>query len=539
MPKRRSVTEDVIRRLVIAIFLIYLMGSFGFLIALFIFMPLIIRLLKELELQEPAPVPVPPDLPTKNTGELLRKGLVVEAPPEFYAGTESRIKIGFRNTSHRRFSVEIILDDLARYGEVFPARLRFSLREGEFKSEFVRFVPKKAGSFKAQIKVKSGIFLVRVPFELRVVSAPEGGEKATALGTDKRPISSIQALFERYSEVEPVGEGGFARVFRAKRRDGKIIALKIPYHLTEQAGKIFLREVAVWSRLKHKNIVELYDANIVPVPYIEMEFCESSLASLRKPLHWEEAAKLVFEVCEGLKYAHSEGIIHRDLKPSNVLLKDGIPKISDWGLSKALTESRSTTTSFTPLYAAPEQISRSKFGSTDERTDIWQLGVLFYELVTGKLPFDGEDFVEIAGEITMGEPVKPSKLNPDAKPVEPIIMKMLAKRKEERYQSVEELQRDLARLLRGRYREELGKSTDFSRSAYYAGQLFLLHLKLGDAKEAYKYALDLRRYARGDLRRNLESLISQLEVRINEGLPIPKELVEKAEVVVHEVIING
>lgn len=539
--RRRSLTEDFIRRLFISLLLIYLLNSFGVLIALFIFMPLIAEIFRELEEPKPAPGPVPPDLPKAGTREILRKGLVIEYPEELYVNTESRIRVGFRNTSPRRFSVEIILDELAAYGGVSPSRLRFSLREGEFKSELIRFLPKKAGRFKADVKVKSGIFLVRVPVELEVLEpvkrAVVPGEAESGHG-EKYIAPNLQALLERYEDVEAVGEGGFARVYKARRKDGTVVALKIPYHLTEQAGKVFLREVMVWSRLRHRNIVELYDANIVPIPYIEMEYCEGSLGRLEKPLHWERAAKLIFEVCEGLKYAHSKGIIHRDLKPSNILLRNGIPKISDWGLSKVVTESRSTTAaSFTPLYAAPEQIS-SRFGGTDERTDIWQLGVLMYELVTGRPPFEGEDFVEVAGKITMEEPEKPGSLNPDAEPLEPVIMKCLAKRKEERYQSVEELQRNLGELLGGRYREEMRKSADFSRSAYYAGQLFLLHLKLGDAKDAYKYALDLKRYAKGEARRELEGLIGQLEIRMNEGLPVPEELVAKAEIIAHRVSLG-
>jgi len=104
-----------------------------------------------------------------------------------------------------------------------------------------------------------------------------------------------------------------------------------------------------------------------------MELCDQSLANLPKPMDVDKAAWIIFNIAEGLKYAHSKGIIHRDLKPQNILLKDGIPKISDWGLSKVLAESSSATATkaFTPLYAAPEQI---KGEDKDERTDIWQLG---------------------------------------------------------------------------------------------------------------------------------------------------------------------
>ncbi|NJE60193.1 serine/threonine-protein kinase [Thermococcus sp. 21S7] len=542
MPKRkRSLEEDFIRRLFVSFFLIYILKDLGVVLAIFIFLPVIIGWVKRLEAQAASR---PTAQPRPSVRDALRRGLLVEIPPELHPNTESRIRVGFRNVSGRTMRVEIGLENLARYGEVSPSRIRFTVRNGDIEYESIRFIPRKSGRIRTDVKVKSGIFLVRVPIELNVREPPGDGIEVAVSDEPKDErrkeysIPNVKALFSRYRDVEPVGEGGFARVYRARRMDGKVVALKVPYHLTEQAGRAFLREVTVWSGLRHRNIVELYDANIVPVPYIEMEYCEGSLAKLDKPLHWGRVAELAFEICEGLKYAHSRGIIHRDLKPSNILLKAGIPKISDWGLSKVVTESRSTTTSFTPLYAAPEQISRSRFGPTDERTDVWQLGVLMYELVTGKVPFDGEDFVEIAGKITMEDPDPPSRLNPDAKPLDPIITKCLAKRKEERYWSVKELQKDLGELLGGKYRRELRKSVDLSRSTYYAGQLLLLHMKLGNTGEALKYALDLKRYASGEAGKGLEKLIEELEIRLNEGLPIPGELVERAEILVHEIALG-
>ncbi|EEB74775.1 serine/threonine-protein kinase [Thermococcus sp. AM4] len=535
MPQKQNLGEDFLRRLLISIFLVYLLKELGLLISIFIFMPLIREIIRELERSGFSPVE--DVLSAVTLPALLRRGLIFEARG-LRAGNEGKLKVGFRNSSSRRIDVEINLERLKGYGEVFPARLRFSLGPGEMEYSFVRFTPRSGGTLTVDLEVRSGSTRVRVPVVIGVeteksVKVRRKAREVPIEGGEGYVVPDLRALFSRYSEVEPIGEGGFARVFKARKEDGKIVALKIPHHLTEQAGKTFLREVSIWSGLKHRNIVELYDANIVPIPYLEMEYCEGSLARLEKPLHWEKVAEIAFGICEGLKYAHSRGIVHRDLKPSNVLLKKGVPKISDWGLSKVVTESSSTTTSFTPLYAAPEQISK-RFGKTDERTDIWQLGVLMYELVTGRLPFDGEDFVEIAGKITMEDPVPPSELNPDAKPLEPVILRCLRKRKEERYQSVKELQKDLADLLGGRYREKLRKSVDFSRSAYYAGQLLLLHMKLNDTKEALKCALEMRRYARGEARKELERLIEELEIRLQEGLPIPEELIERVEVLVHD-----
>ncbi|QDA31599.1 PEGA domain-containing protein [Thermococcus indicus] len=370
-------------------------------------------------------------------------------------------------------------------------------------------------------------------------------EKTTGKAIEEfapRPTSQTtfpQELSNKYTDVEFIGKGGFARVFKAKRvNDGKVVAIKVPISLDEATGKSFVKELQNWAGLKHQNIVEIYDYNILPVPYIEMEYCEGNLEKEEKPMDVRKAAWLIFNIAEGLKYAHSKSIIHRDLKPSNILLKQGIPKVSDWGLSKVMTSSRSSTMAgFTPLYAAPEQISK-KFGETDERTDIWQLGVVFYELVTGKLPFEARDFVELASKITTEDPLPPSDINPEAKDVEHIIMKMLSKDKELRYRNMLELQRDLAIYLGMSMKEELRKSTtvgDKWKVAFYLGDLLLMSMKVGNKVDSYKYATDLLEYVKGEVRTELEQLVQQLKMRLEEGLDIPPELVDKAELIVHKI----
>lgn len=250
-----------------------------------------------------------------------------------------------------------------------------------------------------------------------------------------------------YDEAEFIGSGGFAQVFKARRKDSRVVAVKIPLKLDEVTGKSFLREITSWQRLNHQNIVSLFDANILPIPYLEQEYMDGgSLEGIKKPLEIAQACEIVFEIAEGLKYAHKQGIVHRDLKPQNVLLtKDNVPKITDWGMSRVVDAFKSSTQhGYTPIYAAPEQVSPKKFGKPDERTDIYQLGVIFYNLLTNDLPFKGDDLAEIASAIVMEQPVSPSKLNPRAKEVEHIVLKCLSKNKEERYQSVGELQEELA-----------------------------------------------------------------------------------------------
>jgi serine/threonine protein kinase len=358
-----------------------------------------------------------------------------------------------------------------------------------------------------------------------------------------RPLTPKQLppdLSDRYTESEFIGKGGFARVFKAKRKDGKNVAVKIPISMDAVTGKSFIAEMQNWTKLSHPNIVRLYDFNIMPLPYFEMELCDSSLAEMKKPIESEEAAWILFNVCEGLKFTHALRIIHRDLKPQNILLKNGVPKISDWGLSRIISESTSTTAkSFTAYYAAPEQIGNKP---KDERTDIWQLGVILYELVTGILPFSGESMVEIGMNIATKDPQRPGEISPDAKVIDAVVMKCLQKDPKKRYQSVIELQKDLAMYLRENYAELLKTSVtanDLRRSAFYCGDLVMVNLLTGDMKSAYKYLLDLIHYSKGDVKVEAQELSEQIKMRMEMGVTeIPDELIEKAEIIVYKVSVG-
>ncbi len=348
-------------------------------------------------------------------------------------------------------------------------------------------------------------------------------------------------LSERYPESEFIGKGGFARVFKAKRKDGQYVAVKIPISLDESTGRSFIAEMQSWTRLSHTNIVKLYDFNIMPVPYFEMELCDTSLDKIPKPIEPAKAAWILFNICDGLKYTHSHKIIHRDLKPHNILLKDGIPKISDWGLAKVIAESTTTSASaFTFPYAAPEQV-RSK--SKDERTDIWQMGVILYEITTGKLPFASDDPIGITMQIASEDPEKPSAINPECKDLEPVILKCLEKDPAKRYQSVFELQKDLAAFLRVDFTQSLTRSMgtkDFVRSAYLCCELLQMSMKIDDITSAKKYADTLVNYTDGENKKSALELVDQLKVRIDHGLEeIPIELIEKADFIAHNVRLGS
>ncbi|AEO13926.1 serine/threonine-protein kinase [Thermococcus sp. AM4] len=378
---------------------------------------------------------------------------------------------------------------------------------------------------------------------------------------------------DKYEPLEFIGEGGFAKVFKAKKKkDGKIVALKIP-RIDERTSKTFIKEVSTWLHLDHPNIVKLYDVDILPIPYLEMEYVEGvkvngktvrDLGGYPKPVDEKIALKLIRGIAEGLRHAHSKGIYHRDLKPLNVLLKaDLTPKITDWGLAKLGTMSSSRSVlGYTPLYASPEHLMPGKYGHTDHRTDIWQLGVTFYELLTGKLPFEGYTYEEVFGKIT-DESYRftpPSKINPALAKYDGIFEKLLAKRKEDRYQSVDEFLRDLERLEEiERKRAELEKEVEelkktLSKSIQALkrsttpeealrnrrlvvetlGRLALAYAELNRKAELLNTLNDLKFYTVQNLA-DLTNAISTVELLIKENLPLSDDLIERLKVLVHNI----
>ncbi|RLF80737.1 hypothetical protein DRN44_06785 [Thermococci archaeon] len=381
------------------------------------------------------------------------------------------------------------------------------------------------------------------------------------------------ALLERYEPLEFLGEGGFAKVFKVKRKsDGKVVALKIP-RIDEKTSKTFIKEVSTWLHLNHPNIVKLYDVDILPIPYLEMEYVEGvnmngktirDLGAYPKPVDEKTALKLIRSIAEGLKYAHGKGIYHRDLKPLNILLKsDLMPKITDWGLAKLGTmSSRRSVLGYTPLYASPEHLMPSKYGHTDHRTDIWQLGVTFYELLTGKLPFEGYTYEEVFGKI-VDEGYRftpPSKINPALAKYDGIFEKLLAKRKENRYQSVDELLKDLEKLEEAekrkkqlekeveKLRETLSKSVQALKRSTTPeealrnrrlvvetlGKLVLAYAELNNKAELLNTLNDLKFYTVQNLA-DLTSAINAVALLIREGLPVSEDFMERLKVLVHNI----
>ncbi|MGD0080168.1 MAG: serine/threonine-protein kinase [Methanoregula sp.] len=286
------------------------------------------------------------------------------------------------------------------------------------------------------------------PGHATVIEAPPAAKPAggTTAGYPEPAVPFPPSLEKRFLNPVFIGEGGLARIFRAENaKTHQTVAVKIPVRFDEVTGTHFTRDIVFWQGLEHKNIIRIYSSNILPVPYIEMEYAPSSLAALPLPLPEERAVGMVLEIAHGLAYAHGRGIVHRDIKPENILLAaDGTPKITDWGLGRAIGNTRqSSIIGYSPAYAAPEQIAPRRYGRPGPATDIYQLGMLLYEMLTGSVAFDNRGMHDLNLAILDDPPVLPSWQGTHEKELGKIIMKCLAKRPEERYSSVADLVRDL------------------------------------------------------------------------------------------------
>jgi len=389
---------------------------------------------------------------------------------------------------------------------------------------------------------------------------------------DKRIDTKTKGLFppellKKYDPLEFIGEGGFAKVFKVKRKkDGKIVALKIP-GIDEKTSKLFLREVSTWLHLDHPNIVKLYDIDILPIPQLEMEYVEGvklngktirSLEDYPKPVDEEVALRFVRGVTHAIKHAHSQNVLHRDIKPLNILLKhDFTPKLTDWGLSKiGVTTSSKSVTGYTPLYAAPEQLLPAKYGHTDHRTDLYQVGAVLYELLTGQPPYEGHSQAELIGEITDPNylPKKPSEFNSELYMFDKFFERVLAKRKENRFQSGDEILQaldDITKIAKKRKElketvAELKKSLKRSRLELRQSKsaederlksleildlyqkLVMVYCELNSHSELLKILENLKYYVKDEeLNKDIHCAIDYLKYYIAERLPISKEFTQK------------
>ncbi|BCS92349.1 serine/threonine-protein kinase [Metallosphaera javensis (ex Sakai et al. 2022)] len=226
--------------------------------------------------------------------------------------------------------------------------------------------------------------------------------------------------------MEKLGEGGFATVYKAlSMKTGQEVAIKI----YKVVSKDFVKEVAVWLNLNHPNIVKLLDYDISPYPYVVMELMKRGTLE-KKQFEKTMATRIILDVLEALKYAHSKGIIHRDIKPSNIILDESNhAKLSDWGIAKFAEKTTTANVYMTLQYASPEQLSG---GTVDEKSDIYQVCEVFYEILVGISAFSG-DLMTVTGKKLSENFVPPSALNSSLREFDPVFKRCFSPRKEERY----------------------------------------------------------------------------------------------------------
>ena len=265
-------------------------------------------------------------------------------------------------------------------------------------------------------------------------------------------------LLGKYRVERLLGKGGMGLVVAARHLElGELFAIKLllPTALAQaEVVERFVREARSSARLRGEHVARVHDVGRLPdgAPYMVMEYLEGKdlRALVRKggPLPVEDAITFVLQACEAIAEAHAAGIVHRDLKPANLFLSrrpDGSPsvKVLDFGISKqtGVEEVELTSTGAmlgSPMYMSPEQIARAK--SADARADIWAMGVVLYEILTGRGPFKADSVLELAALILQTEPPRPLELRPDLPPaVEAVILRCLRKRPEERFQTIGEL----------------------------------------------------------------------------------------------------
>jgi len=260
----------------------------------------------------------------------------------------------------------------------------------------------------------------------------------------------------RYELLAELGKGSMGVVYRANDPLlDRLVAIKTvnmsfePQEMAEYEGR-FYQEAKAAGSLNHPNIVTIYDiGKSGNIAYMAMEFLQGeelrSLMSTGQPLAAARAVEIAAQVAEGLAYAHHHGVVHRDIKPANIMLAvTGLAKITDFGIARMRSAEVKTQTGIvlgSPRYMSPEQVAGKR---AEPRSDIFSLGVILYEMLTGKPPFTGEDVTSVMFQIMNLVPPPPSAINarvPDI--LDFIVAKAIAKSLDDRYSSAEEFAKDL------------------------------------------------------------------------------------------------
>lgn len=267
-------------------------------------------------------------------------------------------------------------------------------------------------------------------------------------------------LGNRYEIIQKVGNGGMATVYKATdlllKRYVAVKVLRDEFTTDDEFIRRFETEAQSAARLVHPNIVSIFDVGVDDgIYYIVMELIQGKtlkeiIVEERGPLPWKWSVNVAIQIASALEMAHKNNIIHRDIKPHNIIItEDGIAKVTDFGIAKAVSNSTMTafgTTIGSVHYFSPEH---ARGGFTDAKSDLYSLGVVLYEMVTGKVPFDADTPVSVALKHMQDEPVPPIELNPNLpKALNKIVLKALKKDVMLRYQTSTELLQDLRTALK-------------------------------------------------------------------------------------------
>ncbi len=272
----------------------------------------------------------------------------------------------------------------------------------------------------------------------------------------------------RYEIREIVGEGGMARVYKAfDNQENRLVAIKIlkeEFLSNDEFLRRFKNESKAIAMLSHPNIVNVYDVSFGDlIQYIVMEYIEGitlkEFIEKQGSLRWKDAVHFTIQILKGLQHAHDKGIVHRDVKPQNIMvLADGTIKVTDFGIARFSRSDQRTITDKaigSVHYISPEQARGEK---TDEKADLYSVGVMLYEMLTGKLPFQAESAVSVAIMQLQRDPQLPTEINASIpKGLEQITMHAMQKSQDKRYQSASEMLCDL-----GNFRKDPSMTFSYS-----------------------------------------------------------------------------
>jgi serine/threonine-protein kinase len=270
------------------------------------------------------------------------------------------------------------------------------------------------------------------------------------------PFQPGHLLDGRFLITEVLSRGGMATIFQAQDQQNanQLVALKVP-HLEYESDPNFFsrfqREEKIGLELNHPFLLKFFPAQNKSRPYIVSEYLKGCtlehLLRAMRPLPEKDALKLAGLVCEALRHLHDHGVIHRDLKPQNIMICcDGSIRIMDFGLarqdaSRRITRVGNSASMGTPDYMAPEQVKGQR---ADKRTDLYNLGALLYEMLTGVIPFQNDNPWAALNARVTGDPVAPRKLNPELSPqAEEIVLRALQREPADRYASAAAMKADL------------------------------------------------------------------------------------------------